>query len=53
MQRQEDIPSWHGYITSSLMVPNPVEDSVTEERRRWEGCVTHKPLLRDFVIAVS
>lgn len=35
------------------MVLNPVEDSVTDERRGWEDCVTHKPLLRDFVMAVS
>lgn len=48
--RQEDIHSWHGYITSSRVVLNPAEDGVTEERRGCEGCVTHKSLLRDTVV---
>ena len=48
IQRQEDIPSWHSYITSSLTVPNLAEDIATGGRRGREGCVNS--LLRDCVI---
>lgn len=49
---KEDISSWPSYITASLMVPNPVEDSAIEERRGREGCATRKPLPRDIAVAV-
>lgn len=36
--RHEEIPAWHGYVTSTLMLLNPVHESVEEVRWCMIGC---------------